>query len=357
MMNQYLSQKLTFFSFWLIVLVVLLHSLNVTFNNCDNWICSLQYLLSQKLAQIAVPIFFFISGYVYFLKADMSAALDYSFFSTNLGKRLKTIVVPFMLWCTLWFLFMFGMQYIPIIGNFFSEPLHKMSAADMILNLYYYPLNYPFWFLRELIVLFIFTPIIFLLTKHLKIFAMIITFIITMYFEKIIQIGDLTILSSTPLLFFVFGCYCSLQKISIVFKTEMYLAFVLIGFWLLLDIISLQNEVHSFFSNHLVRAFDIIKNIIGGISVWYFYDFLNRKEQWENFKFYSYSFFIFAFHGIPTLIFVQVSIKFFNNNPILLGVSYFLIVPFVILMCILIAKAAKKITPNLYAVFIGARNQ
>jgi hypothetical protein len=67
-MNEYISNKITFFSFWLIVLVVMLHSLNVEFTTCDNLICSFQYLLSHKLAQIAVPLFFLFQDTFIFLK-------------------------------------------------------------------------------------------------------------------------------------------------------------------------------------------------------------------------------------------------------------------------------------------------
>lgn len=355
-MNQYLSNKITFFSFWLIVLVVLLHSLNIEFLTCDNLICSFQYLLSHKLAQIAVPLFFFISGYLYFLKADKNKNIDFYFFMISSKKRLKTILLPYVLWCVLWFLFMYGIQYIPVIKNYFSEPLHNMVLKDKILNLFYYPLNYPFWFLRELIVLFAIAPILFLLIKHFKRVFVFALLLLALFYSKVVVIYDLVFLQSIPLFFFSLGAFFSLNKKNIIIlNPQKYIAFGLLSFWVFLNIVSLYSEKQVFLLDHSIIGFDLVKNLLGCFTVWYLYDFFNQKNQWKNYSFYNYSFFIFAFHGIPTLILTKISSNLFSDHPIFLFVSYLSIVAFIVVFSIFIVRIFSKIFPVFYNVLVGSR--
>lgn len=72
-MNKYLSDKLRIISLISIIMVVFLHSYNVTvkfspgnmsFN--DGYNVFIQNFFSQGITRIAVPIFFCISGYLFF---------------------------------------------------------------------------------------------------------------------------------------------------------------------------------------------------------------------------------------------------------------------------------------------------
>jgi surface polysaccharide O-acyltransferase-like enzyme len=69
-MNKILSSKISFFSFWLIVMVVLLHStVGVEeYTSSTSKFGALQRYISFGLCQIAVPFFFIISGYLFFFR-------------------------------------------------------------------------------------------------------------------------------------------------------------------------------------------------------------------------------------------------------------------------------------------------
>jgi peptidoglycan/LPS O-acetylase OafA/YrhL len=354
-MNKYLSNKLTFFSFWMIVLVVLLHSLNVDFTICDNFICSFQYLLSHKLAQIAVPLFFFISGYLYFLKKDIDKKNDYFFFITAIKKRFKTIMLPFVLWCVFWFLFMYFLQQLPVIKEYFSEPIHLMAFQDKILNLFFYPLNYPFWFLRELMVLIILTPLLFLGIKYLKIIFVFLLFALAIFFGNIMAKYDFRILGSIPLLFFSLGAFLSLNKMDITFKPKKINAILLLIFWIGFNLMSIYVEKYSFLDDTVIRAGNIFKDFLGCLAVWYLYDVFNRDYQWKNYSFYNYSFFIFAFHGIPALIFVRISSIICKGNPYYLFLAYLLIFISAVVISIFVGKSTNKLLPKVYKILTGSR--
>ena len=95
-MNTYLSNKLKILSLIAMVLVVFIHSYIETTTN--NTLMSedrafLQYFISQGVARVAVPIFFTISGYLYFLSYQ-NTTNDYII---KTKKRLKTLVLPYLL--------------------------------------------------------------------------------------------------------------------------------------------------------------------------------------------------------------------------------------------------------------------
>lgn len=353
-MNKYLSNKITFFSFWLIILVVLLHSLNVQFNECNNLLCGLQYLLSYKLAQIAVPLFFFISGYLYFFKADLKKKIDLPFFFVNNKKRIKTVLIPYVLWCVIWFFILYLLQLLPFLKNYFSEPLHSMTFTDKLLNLFVYPVNYPFWFLRELMLLFVISPLVFLLIKYLKVIYIVVLFALIIVFSTLVSVYDITLLQSMPVFYFSSGAFISLNKIDIASRLSSFKSFGLLFIWILFNVISIYFDQDFSSEDIYLRSFNVIKDIVGCVAVWYMYDFFNHKVQWKNYSFYQYSFFIFAFHGIPTVILVKLS-QIFKNNEYLTFLAYVSIVILIVLISIFIGNLIKKSMPQVYRLLTGNR--
>lgn len=74
-MNAYLSNKLKVLSLISIILVVFIHA-NINIPDNTNFLYEnsafLQYFISQGIARISVPLFFTISGYLYFISFSCS---------------------------------------------------------------------------------------------------------------------------------------------------------------------------------------------------------------------------------------------------------------------------------------------
>ena len=75
--SEFLSKKIAFASFFYAVLVVILHSycagvfrLEGSPHTIDRAAYIFQEILSQDLVRCAIPTFFAISGYLFFVKAD-----------------------------------------------------------------------------------------------------------------------------------------------------------------------------------------------------------------------------------------------------------------------------------------------
>ncbi len=258
---------------------MLLHSLNIQFSECNNLICSFQYLLSHKLTQIAVPLFFFISGYLYFLKANSIDNINFSFFRNNNKKRIRTVFLPYLLWSIVWFVLLYIVQLLPFLSNYFGQPLHKMSFNDNLLNLFVYPLNYPFWFLRELMLLFILTPLIFIGIQYLKYMYVALLFGTTLFVSVFLRPFNVTLLQSIPVLYFSVGAFFALNKLNLIYYHNKLTIFLLILIWLVFNLLSVDFDKEGTFDSSFLRIFNIVKDLIGCYAVWTAYDYFNQKKN------------------------------------------------------------------------------
>ena len=66
-----------------------------------------KWLFSQTLAGVAVPTFFFLSGYLFFLGMS-EARVTWAFFLAKWKRRLPTLLLPYLTWNVLAFLWRWG---------------------------------------------------------------------------------------------------------------------------------------------------------------------------------------------------------------------------------------------------------
>lgn len=107
------SKTIDFLRFPLIVGVILIHTspaslvVNGTYQDAISVYpvySTLYTLCSQILARLAVPIFFIISGFLFFYHTPV---FDKSAYWSKLKKRARTLLVPYLLWNALVILFYF----------------------------------------------------------------------------------------------------------------------------------------------------------------------------------------------------------------------------------------------------------
>lgn len=171
-MNAYLSDKIRVVSFISIILVLYIHS---GFHDYPNEIqgmtfnFTLQQAISGMLGRCAVPMFYTISGYLFFRNIDSFGNLW-----PKMRKRCRTLVVPYLIACLFPALFALAMEALPwtkafVNGTTFSENFTK-PWYSLVYLLYVDAGNgspYAFhpWFLRDLIVIVALSPIL-LFTKQ-----------------------------------------------------------------------------------------------------------------------------------------------------------------------------------------------
>ena len=210
------SKRITSLRFLLIVFVVFIHA-NLTVDDALNyyhydfvqpkWIEVFKNFICVTLGGSAVPLFFLFASYLQFSKNDTYLVL--------LKKKGKSLLIPYILWTVITIILYLISQAIPQTSGFFQNPINiirNWSFVDYLKAFTYhnrvYPLVYQFWFLRDLMILIILSPIIkFLCSK----FPGTMLIIASVFAIKGIPVF---FTNSTALFFYMAGYYFATYQIS-----------------------------------------------------------------------------------------------------------------------------------------------
>ena len=180
--SQKTSMQITSLRFLLAIFVVFIHN-NLDADTAVNYyhldfvepvvITWIKLLICKVLGEAAVPLFFMFAGYLQFRKKDSYPVL--------LKKKAKSLLIPYVIWTIIGILAFFIGQSISRLATYFQNEnniVRDWKFLDWI-NLFWvhsesYPLMYQFWFVRNLIVLVIASPLLNYLAKKAP-FAVIIT--------------------------------------------------------------------------------------------------------------------------------------------------------------------------------------
>ena len=173
--NERLSRAITWLRFPLIFLIIMLHCYSVQRldGNHDIYF-KILYPFSLWLGETGVPGFFFISGYLFFLSKKS--------YSQKLKDRAFTLLIPYLLWNLL-------MLFFYLILYAFGHPLviFKTNIADY--NWIDYirafwdrgefdngnssPLLCPLWYIRNLLIMSVLSPILYHIIRYTREFFLI----------------------------------------------------------------------------------------------------------------------------------------------------------------------------------------
>lgn len=177
------EQRITTCSFLLTIFVI--------------WLHAGESLVTSIPGQIAVPGFFLISGYLFFRRGipaeDSKEALRAVF--GKLKKRAVTLLVPYLLWNTLYFFvyLLFG----------------KTEITDIFRGIFLYGCNPVFWYLWQLILIMILTPALYFILKNKKAG---IVFLGIVYFLAVICMRlPVHYCNEDALFYFSFGAFSALH--------------------------------------------------------------------------------------------------------------------------------------------------
>src|ERR1035438_3657752 len=176
--NDEVSSRIEILRFPLIVGVVFIHnyptsvhmdhgSIGVT--HASALVEFVRFFISQGVAIIAVPLFFLMSGYLFFL-----GGWSREKYVSKLKRRIHTLLIPFLFWNIMTLVVFAIGESIPQTKKYFAytdwPPVHSFSLLNYINALLgitvQHPISYQFWFIRDLMTLVILVPVIhFLLVR------------------------------------------------------------------------------------------------------------------------------------------------------------------------------------------------
>lgn len=273
-LSDYLSEKIKIFSFLLTILIVVLH-VNMA-NLCTGGISFLQQVMTAEVTRIAVPLFYLISGFLFFINYQNT----WSDYRRKLSSRTRSLLVPYVLFLLCGSLGMFVLGHVYTIEAFWTIVKNGI--------LYSPPIFYPLWFLRDLYIMVLFAPIVYWVVKKVPIF------LIVPIVVWLLGRNPFVFPMTEAMLFFSVGAFLT-TKVECLEQTEHKGSWGFFFLWLFFCFLN------RFISEYVIRlpyATHCVVLLLGIYAVWILYDKLYPRfsESVKSAKIYKYSFFIYLLH-------------------------------------------------------------
>lgn len=111
---------------------------------------------SYLFCYACVPMFFLFSGYYTFYRSRDWWSREVYF--SELKKRLRTLGLPYILWCSISATLALGLDYMKgeaVLPTSFSEGLGRLGEVYL-----WGPANLPLWYVRDLVIVLLFAPVL-----------------------------------------------------------------------------------------------------------------------------------------------------------------------------------------------------
>lgn len=163
-------------------------------------------MLSEILSSSAVPAFFLISGFLFFYKVESFGKKEYL---ARLKSRFRTLLIPYLFWNLLSFAILNMVIKFPVLDTLLH--VNQFDGADSIVTCLRKPVDAQFWFLKDLMVLVVLSPVINWIVTRTRHLGIILIFIVWLCgFETFYSYSYGYRLTS--LFFFTAGAWCAYNK-------------------------------------------------------------------------------------------------------------------------------------------------
>ena len=344
----YYQNKITIVSFVLIIMMLYVHGI---YDDAGLFPISfvVKSIISRLSYRVINPTYFSISGFLFFYGLN---AISDCF--PKMKRRIRTVLIPFVLWNVIVVLEKLFFSHIPFTRAFFDYNLLD-KYYNLSTGLYYLlicPAGFHLWFLRDLIVYIAISPIIYWLIKKFSWYVPIILLVTTPPLMQAFNLGHLEIA------FFTLGG-------TIALKSDLQS----VRIFLSMPIVAISAAVYlglsftwDFFLPDYFRGeeyLSILFSVCGMITVWRGYDVLSHIANLENNRLLqtltNYTFFIYLFHEPVFFVILQLGTKLLGETDWSLTFLYIINPAFLIILAIIVAKIIKTIVPSFYKVLTGGR--
>lgn len=300
-------------------------------------------IFGYVLPAFCVPLFFMFSGYLFFATTKAFTPKEYAI---KLKSRSKSLLIPYIVWNALTLLAFYVFNR--LVPSSRSHSMHNVvdySFIDILsafwIDYDYYPIALQFWFIRDLMVVILLSPIVYLIVKKTPIGILVFT---VLYF---------IIPRFAAAYFFSLGAYFALQNkdfIALSYKIR----------WYAITVFAVSLIVRAFTVDRTSPDTDLpyIKEVYilsSMIVVLVLTDKLSCKYQVPT-LFTNSSFFIFCSHILIGAVISRIITSFLaGRNEIFWIIGYFANPFIIVALGILLYKLLSLYTPRLLSFITGGR--
>ena len=340
-------KKKEFISFLLSILVFFIHSNFAQEIVSDSFVSVLNYkvsyFFSDSITWFAVPMFFMLSGISFFKGYNNQKYIG------KIKSRVFTLVIPYLIWNTVWMLWEIFTSY-SFVSRFSQGEPYPLTLTSILKGIFFYNCNVPFWFIFDLIIFSLASPLVFLIVKN-----------------KYVGISATVILSVVSL----FGIYLPTKVFYYPMAIVFYLIGAVIGYHYFDFVAKKSSKPMQITSVVFLIAYILAKNIVPGklqidnyflqtvvytlaaYALWNVVD--GFVEKLKPRAIYRRSFAVYAMH-LPVAIVILKVFDFCIPQNEWLQIPKFIIMIVVTLVIInSVCAILEKFIPKIYAILMGNR--
>jgi len=304
--------------------------------------------ISQYIADVSTPLFFAISGYLFFW-----GGWSREKYAGKLKRRFHTLLIPYLFWSLAIFAVLAVAESIPQTKTYFADAtwpaIHSLSffgAINTLLGITgIYPLLHPFWFIRDLMALVVLAPAIHFLV-HNKWGKLFLIAIFCIWYAVMwpLMAWPVPWPGAVALCFFCMGAYLSQQKEGLAYLDR-------IGPWA--SLLFLAGAILNYaFPSSLAHVNHALIITAGAASLWWMIGLIIRSAALKAFLagLSGDVFFVFATHQPLMAVVRKIAYKLFSpTSGAAILTLYFLIPICLVALLVALSRCLLKIMPS----FIG----
>ena len=332
--------------------------------------------ISQVLCHIAVPTFFLISGFLFFSSFGIG---NKDIWKKKLTGRVTSLVIPYFLWILIYIIFLMVRDYHNVLNSglinwlsdkeglnmFWCSNRWNLERTDLfgLPAISTSPILVPFWFMRDLIVCILFSPLFWILFRKESSTFLKILGIATLCFIYFTQLSLMIPgMSGIALFYFGIGAMLSLNGQSVSSYAYKYkrLSYIVFAVLFTIEVILFG---HNTYWGNIIYPFYVLSGVIFIINI-------AKNSNVNNIKFERYTFFIFAFHVFvlpiignilgKLIIFIMGEssindLMFVNNYPWIVVLEYLLKIAITLLITMFAYRLLELTMPNVCKMLCGKR--
>ncbi len=368
MLSQFQSQKFRFWSFISMVLLVFVHGYNLKQGYLQPWTMPgepltltsfIEYWVANGVLRFRIPMLFIISGYLF-------AMNDYRPYKQRMGKRVRTLLYPYLVWSAAGLLFTYILEFFYIGKEVVAATqmmqldenrvlLHQYHWYEVFARWIFFPASYQLWFIRVLLVYNLAYPGLRWCVLHQIVRWIFFPVAIFLW----VATAGIGLAEGEGLLFFSLGILIQKSNFDIAHSSRWQAP----RYWAIIFILTSVSKTILAFGDAF-NGIEIVLSLLHKLTVfsgllfaWYgcdgFVRYLGNKKWFE--KISAFSFMIYAAHA-PLVVYITKAVFLYLPHYQGYRMATFLVVPLCIILLIIgLSAVFRKWVPSVYSFVTGGR--